>query len=218
MSFLYRFGITITRKQPYIEWANSFEDGVELTEELAHDRRTIYLVPETTQDPDHDALLDEFWEQIFETELGAWMTDDVDWPTPLTRELFDCWFDAEVTGSVYDLTPEEPLTHLDVEFSDLEAVMHCCGWCEAELDDHTGRLVAFKADRTRLAHRAGLAVAVPIDDERTVIGAMSPDESDAARQGEDVVFRACSRRCEKLLEKSVPKGLNRLFAPAHDDA
>src|SRR5262245_12569208 len=206
MSFLHRVGITITRKQPYIEWANSFDDGPQLTEELAHDRRTIYLAPETTQDPDPVALLGEFWEQIFEAELSAWMLDAEDWPTPRTRELFDSWFEAEVTGSVYDLTPDEPLTHLDLELSDLDVVMHRCGWFAVELEDHTGRLVAFQApDRTRLAHRAGLAVAVPIDDERIVIGAMSPDESDAARQGEDVLFRVCSRRCEKALEKAVPK-------------
>src|SRR5262245_12848046 len=124
MSFLYRFGVTITRKRPYIEWANSLDDGPELTEELAHDRRTIYLAPETTHDPDREALLDGYWEQIFEAELSVWMTAAEDWPTPRTRELFDSWFDAEVTGSVYDLTPDEPLTDTDVELFDLDVVMH----------------------------------------------------------------------------------------------
>ena len=42
MSFLYRSAITITRKQPYIDWANGLEDGgPELTAELATDQRTI---------------------------------------------------------------------------------------------------------------------------------------------------------------------------------
>src|SRR5262249_34355824 len=184
----------ITRKRPYIDWANTTDDGVELTEELARDRRTIYLAPETTQDPDLDALLEEFWEEIFEAELNAWDSDR--WPTPLTRELFARWFDAEVTESVYDLTPEEPLTHTDVELSDLDAVMHRCGWCEVELEGDAGRLITFELpDRTRLAHRAGLAVPVRIDDKRSVIGAMSPDDSDLARDGQDVLFRACSRQC-----------------------
>jgi hypothetical protein len=49
MSFLYRAALTITRKQPYIDWANSQGDGgPELTAELANDRRTIYLVPESS--------------------------------------------------------------------------------------------------------------------------------------------------------------------------
>jgi hypothetical protein len=64
MSFLYRAAITITRKQPYIDWANSFDDnGPELTAELADDRRTIYLVPESPEGPNIESLLDGFWEQ-----------------------------------------------------------------------------------------------------------------------------------------------------------
>ncbi|HJZ72995.1 MAG TPA: hypothetical protein VKE51_14720 [Vicinamibacterales bacterium] len=213
MSFLYRFGITITRKAPYIEWANRVVDGPELTEDLARAQRTIYLAPETTEDPDLEALLEEFWEQIFEAELSVWAADPDDWPTLRTRAVFDLWFDAEATASVYDLTPDEPLTQTDVELMDLDVVMHRCAWCEAELDDHTGRFVAFKvADRERLAHRAGLAVGIPVDDERTVIGVMSPDESNAAREGEDIAFRACTSQCEKALRKSVPTALRKVFA------
>ena len=52
MSFLYRTGLTVTRKRPYIDWANGLdEDGPDLTPELAGDRRTIYLVPESDDEP-----------------------------------------------------------------------------------------------------------------------------------------------------------------------
>jgi hypothetical protein len=34
MTFLYRFALTVTRRQPYIDWANSVDDdGPELTED-----------------------------------------------------------------------------------------------------------------------------------------------------------------------------------------
>ena len=62
------------------------------------DRRTIYLVPESTNEPDRERLLEEFWRQIFEEELALWMEDDSTWPAPLTRDLFDAWFEAEVTS------------------------------------------------------------------------------------------------------------------------
>ena len=72
MSLLYRSAITITRKQPYIDWANSLgDDGPELPPDLAGNRRTVYLAPDSPDEPDLAALLDEFWEQIFEEELAA---------------------------------------------------------------------------------------------------------------------------------------------------
>ena len=215
MSFLYRVAMTITRKQPYLDWANGGADGPELTEQVAHDQRTVYLAPETNPDqPDLESMLDEFWAHIFEAELSAWNGDEEQWPSPRTRELFDAWFTAELTGSVYDLTPDEALTQADVEVDDLHAAMHNCAWCDEEVDEHAGRFVTFTIeDRTRLAHRAGLAVPIPIDDQRVVVGVMSSADSDAARQGEDIAFRACTGRCEKALRKAVPRALKAAFAP-----
>jgi hypothetical protein len=135
------------------------------------------------------------------------------WPTPLTREQFDAWFDADITSCVYDLTPDEPLTQTDLELFELDSAMHHCAWCDVELDDHAGHFVAFRVDdRTPLAHRAGLVVPIRIDEERLVIGVMSPEHSDAARAGEDVAFRACTARCEKALRKAVPKALKNVFS------
>jgi hypothetical protein len=216
MSFLYRAAITMTRKQPYIDWANSVADGgPELTPELAGDRRTIYLVPESEHEPELSTLLDQFWEQIFEEELAAWMVHNQDWPSPRTREMFDAWFGAEVTDSVFDLTPEEPLTQADVEMMDLDDAVHRCAWCDIEVDEGAGRFVGFKlADRGRLAHREGFVVSVAVDDERVATGVMSREDSDAARAGEDIVFRACTSRCEKALRSAVPKALRKAFRSA----
>jgi len=213
MSFLYRHAITITRKQPYLDWANNVDDddGPKLTAELADDRKTIYLVPESDRQPDFGRLLDEFWEEIFEEELAAWMLDDGDgsWPAPRTREMFDAWFGAEITESVFDLTPEEPLTEAEVEGMNLDDAVHRCAWCDIEVDEGAGRFVGFKLeDRGRLAHREGLVVPLAVD-ERFAMGIMSRADSDAARAGEDLVFRACTSRCEKARRKFVPKALRK---------
>jgi len=213
MTFLYRFGVTITRRQPYLDWANTLDDGPKLSAELAHDLRTIYLVPESTNEPDRERLLEEFWRQIFEEELALWMEDDSTWPAPLTRDLFDAWFEAEVTSAVHDLTPEEPLTHEEVEAIDLEYAMSHCAWCEIEVDEGAERFAAFKLpDRSRHASREGLVLPVAIDREQVAMGVMTVADSQAALAGDDVVFTICSSRCEKAIRKTVPRALRKLRA------
>ena len=211
MTFLYRVAIAITRKQPYIDWANAFDDGgPKLTPELA-DSRTIYLAPELAEEPDLETLLKEFWQQIFKAELSGWMTQESDWPAPLTRELFDAWFSAELTDSVFDLTPEEPLTQADVDLEELADAAGRCAWCGLELDEGADRAAAFTLpDRERFAHRAGLTLPLVIDDDRVVIGIMSLEDSEEAQAGGDVLFRACTSRCEKAIRKAVPKALRQM--------
>ena len=214
MSFLYRFAITITRKQPYIDWANGFDDdGPELTADLADDQRTIYLVPEAAHRVKVATLLDDCWPHIFEEELASWMESEDDWPASRTREMFDAWFDAELTESVFDLTPDEPLTNAEVEAAELHAAVHQCAWCDIDVEEDAGRFVSFQLpDRERFSHREGLVLPLIIDDERVVMGIVSPADSDAARSGEDLVFRACTSRCEKGLRKAVPKALRKIRA------
>jgi ribosomal protein L24E len=213
MSFLYRAAITITRNQPYLDWANGLDDGgPDLTPELASDRRSVYLVPEADGEPDLSALLDEFWQHIFEEELGAWIVDDARWPSPLTRELFGAWFAVEVTDTVFDLVPDEPLTQADVDALDLEDAVTHCAWCGVELEEGTGRLVGLPlADREQLAHREGLAISIGIDEEQVAVGILSSRDSAAAGRGDDLIFRACTSRCEKALRRVVPKALRKVF-------
>jgi hypothetical protein len=212
MSFLYRTAITIIRKRPYIDWANSFDDdGPELTNELAQDRRTVYLVEEADARPDLRQLLDDHWEDIFEEELAMWMEAEEDWPAPRTRDQFDAWFDAEVTDTVIDLAPDQPLTVADVELDDLTYALGHCAWCELEIEEGHGRFAGFKvADRGRFAHRKGLAVPIPIDTEQVLLGVVPPADSEEERTGYDLLFRVCTSRCEKAIHKVMPKALRRL--------
>jgi hypothetical protein len=212
MSFLYRTAITVTRKQPYIDWANSFDDGgPNLTDELARDRRTVYLVGEGDGPQDLRELLDEHWESIFEDELAMWMESEDDWPASRTREMFDVWFDAEVTDAVIDLVPDEPLTHTDVELADLTHALGHCAWCELDIDEGEGRFAGFKvAHRGRFAGREGLTVPIQIDGGDVLLGVVPLADSDEARAGYDLAFRVCTRQCEKAINKVVPKALRKL--------
>jgi hypothetical protein len=216
VALLYRSAITITRKQPYIDWANSVDEGgPELTTELADDRRTVYLVGESENGRlDLRAVLDDYWEEIFTLELAMWIEGKDNWPAPRTREMFDAWFDAVATDTVCDLAPEEPMTPADAELADLHDALQLCAWCEVEIDEGEGRVVGFQLPRRdQFAHRAGLSLALRVDAGRSLLGAVSPDDSEDAINGDDLVFRACSSRCEKALRKMVPRLLRKLPAP-----
>ena len=212
MSFLHRAAVTITRKQPYVDWANRTAEGTD--EPVVYpeeDRRTVYLVPNFDGEPTAGEVLAEFWEDIFEEELAAWMEDEDSWPEVRTRAVFDAWFDAELTDAVIDLTPEEPLTSADLEVAEVSYTLLHCAWCDLELEPQEGRSVGFKvANRVHFAGREGLTLPLPVNEERVVVGILTAPDSPAAEAGDDYVFRACTSHCEKMLRKEVPRALRRL--------
>ena len=119
MSFLYRVALRITRLQSYNDWATNLDDdGADLRTHLEEHRRTVYLGPEADK-PSLEGLLEEFWEEIFELELAAWMEDSSSWPAPRTREMFNEWFEVELTDTVVDLVPEEPLTQQQLDAAEV---------------------------------------------------------------------------------------------------
>jgi ribosomal protein L24E len=209
MGFIYRTAVSITRKPPYVDWANgSDDDGPELTLDLARRRDTVYLVGSSQLEQTLEEVLTEWWQDIFEEELACWMDDEANWPAARTREMFDAWFDAEISPTVIDLAPDEPLTEEDVEFEDLAVAYHTCAWCERELEKGEGRFSGFTlADRERLAHREGRVLAMVVGKGRVVTGIVTPAGSEEAGVGDDLVFRVCSTRCEKPLKKLVPRAL-----------
>lgn len=210
---LHRSALTITRKQPYADWANNqAEEGtdpVPYTDELP---RTVYLIPPTESPESTEELLDEWWETIFEEELASWSEDESTWPISMTREVFDLWFEVELTDLVVDLAPDEPLTAADVAMAAVDEVFHHCAWCGLELEPEGGRHVGFEvAERDRLGPWEGSVLPLPVDDERALMGVFTTRESDAAAAGEDLVFRACTSRCEKRIRHEAPRALRRLL-------
>jgi len=213
MTMLHRLALTITRKQPYADWADGVSAGepdpVPCTDELP---RTTYLVP-AVDSGSVPELLNEFWPDIFDEELDAWSEDEATWPEPRTRELFDSWFAVELTDTVIDLAPDEPLTEADVEFESVNDALLHCAWCDLELEPEEGRRVGFKiADRERVASREGLVLSLLTDEGRVLTGILTTRDSDAAAAGDDLFFRACTSKCEKLIRKEAPRALRRLLA------
>jgi hypothetical protein len=68
---LCRTPILVSRKQPFIDWANGVDHGAPaLTSDLAR-TRTAYLVTVSETGMGPAALLDEWWPDIFEEELSG---------------------------------------------------------------------------------------------------------------------------------------------------
>jgi hypothetical protein len=211
MGFIYRTPLLITRRQPFVDWANSSDDDESplFTEELAR-RRDVYLVSMPEGEATVDELVDSWWQGIFEEQLYAWEEDESTWPADRTRAMFDEWFEVEQGDIVFDLAPDEPLTDENMDVDALQAALNTCAWCERELEEGAGQFVGFLVgDRDSLEDRESYAFSLPIDENRVVIGVVPPADSDARREGGDIIFKACSRDCERRLKKAVPPALRR---------
>jgi hypothetical protein len=210
MPFLFRTAALISRKQPYVDWANSLDpDGPPLTEALVR-KRDVYLGPYSAVEQTLEKALDAIWEYVFEEELFGWSTDESQWPPQRTREMFHAWFDVELADAIIDLVPDEPLTEDDMEFAELDAAMHTCAWCGAIVLGE-GRVVSLALpNRELFEDREGGVLDLVVGPKRTVTGVMTPPDSEPAREGVDLLFTACSRRCEKSLLKTVPRALSDL--------
>lgn len=220
MTFLYRHALFVSRRQPYLDWANGVGDGDSaLDAEVSRKERTVYLAPETDGEPDLAELLDDSWEDIFEEELAAWLMAEQGWPQERTREMFDAWFDVELCASVYDLAPEEPLTQAQVDALDLADAVDICAGCGIDVEDGSGRFVGFTvADRSRIALLQGRVLHLPVDEEQVVPCIATVDDSEEARAGDDLLVRVCSSGCEKAVRKVVPKALRRFLGRSHAGA
>ena len=210
MSLINRAALTVIRKQLYVDWANGTHGSEPIVTYPADNPRSTYLVPDYGLEVDLAKLLDEFWEDVFESELSMWMEDEDTWPQARTREMFDEWFDAEVADTVVDLVPEEPLSQDEVEEADIEDVLNHCAWCDLEVEMESRRIVGLRMPvREAFAFREGLTIPVPVSN-RVMFGIMTTADSPAAIEGKDVLFVACSSRCEKIIRKEAGRGFKRM--------
>ncbi len=102
--YVNRWSIVARAKQPYVEWANSFDDGgptMDLESKRTH--ATIYLFNALEGVPLDDMVREFFWQAIFDIELVNWMRDMSTWPANRTVEMFYEWFDVELITELVDL-------------------------------------------------------------------------------------------------------------------
>jgi hypothetical protein len=97
--------IVVTPKKPYIDWANSFEDGgVKIGSNSMNN--SAYLIPEEYDELNYENFLKNNFNYIFEEELNAWMTDPDVWPQNRDFKTFGDWFDTLACDTVIDLSNE----------------------------------------------------------------------------------------------------------------
>jgi hypothetical protein len=105
MRLVKRAAITVTPKQPYIDWANGLdEDGVKIGEDFQPERR-VYLIEDVSYviPFERDVIVRPYFKAIFDEELNSWHRRESDWPAPCTYETFLAWFEVEVHSMVIDL-------------------------------------------------------------------------------------------------------------------
>jgi hypothetical protein len=105
MRLVKRAAITVTPKQPYIDWANSLDvDGVKIGEDFFPERR-VYLIGDISHviPFDRDVIVQPYVKAIFDEELNSWHRRESDWPAPRTYETFLTWFEVEVHSMVLGL-------------------------------------------------------------------------------------------------------------------
>ncbi len=99
-----RTAVIVIPKQPYIDWANSLEEGgvkigVDYTPE-----HTIYLVEDITgYMVDTVAIIKPHFEFIFEEELNSWHRLVSNWPPNRDLDTFLEWFEVEIHSLILDL-------------------------------------------------------------------------------------------------------------------
>jgi hypothetical protein len=100
--FLNRTALVVRPKQPYIDWADSFDDGGPKYDPDHHQAK-VFLIDEVADTRDIKKVVRRCWQAIFEEELNSWMRDPDVWPHRQTLKVFLEWFEVEVCDVVLDL-------------------------------------------------------------------------------------------------------------------
>jgi hypothetical protein len=104
MKHINRFAAIIKPKQPYVDWANSFNDGgPTMNLENARKEGNAYLIPQFDYSDQAVKYVEKNYATIFENELRDWITDPEMWPKKRTLKMFKEWFDIEINEPVHDL-------------------------------------------------------------------------------------------------------------------
>ena len=101
MDAIDRSAVVVKLKQPFIDWANSFE-GPRFEE--CSDWFNVYLLPDCESEEDEKRFLRKYFTKIFEGELTSWNLDKSTWPNIRDFKIFETWFEVSFHSLVFDLT------------------------------------------------------------------------------------------------------------------
>jgi hypothetical protein len=98
--------LLVRAKDPVCDWLQEvLPSAPPLTLKEMNVDCSTYLVPETEDDDDGQAILRIAFTTIFECQLADWCTDPDSWPDIHDRAIFDRWFDCSFHSVVTDLAP-----------------------------------------------------------------------------------------------------------------
>jgi len=99
-----RAAVILKYKAPFIQWVNDadpYKDNPGITLESENKDCTVYLILEEDAEKLEEWISLNF-EQLFESEIEDWYTDESLWPKNRNRKLFDEWFDVECHSVLID--------------------------------------------------------------------------------------------------------------------
>ena len=100
MKTINRTAITIPPKQPFIDWANSFEDGEKYGADKPH--VATILIPDTYDESNFETFLKKNYKQLFDEDFESWMTDPNNWPDIKGYKMFEGWFEIICLDMTWD--------------------------------------------------------------------------------------------------------------------
>ena len=189
-----------------MEWANALESGGRpLTQDELAGYSEVYLLDATDRDADREELIDTYADEIWEQQLSGWWTDDAEWPKNRTPHTLRDWFEMTLVDMVFDADPDvewdEPeLTEAEVAAAEIRV----CQWCDkAAGEDDPVITLSFKLrDGDPLKNAGDPLVPIAIAGKVRIAVASQPD-SEAAREGYDLMLTFCSESCASEVREAL---------------
>jgi len=103
MNTINRTLLIVIPKKPYLDWANSFNNG-ETDDNGGH--YSAYLISEKYDEFNYKNYLKNHYLDIFEEELYAMIRDPDLWPQKRDFKTYNEWFDTHACDTVFDLCNE----------------------------------------------------------------------------------------------------------------
>lgn len=111
--YVNRFAAIIGAQQPLVDWINSVAKQTTPPGETIQtftldyfkeeDSKDVYLLKSFELVEDAKQHLKRIFKQIFTDQLNGWVSDQQYWPKPLTYEMFETWFEVEISSMIIDL-------------------------------------------------------------------------------------------------------------------
>ena len=96
--------IIVKVKEPFLNWLRLLpEPENKITLDEINFDNTAYLLPEYEMDGEREEILADYYDIIFEDQLGDWWTNSIHWPKIRDFATFKEWFDIEFHSLILDL-------------------------------------------------------------------------------------------------------------------